>query len=294
MNMRSTLLVGSLCLTVASALVWAHEDSASDGSKADNKHLLHDTPNPDGHIPSNVNYGFTVVGHDALGGISDGKYTDVWAYDGYAYVGTFEEPTCDRSGVFISDIRDPANPTTIGMIKSPPNTRINDVKVHRVGNKTVLIHSLEPCGPLKGNGQAVGGGNGGKQQGQGGISLWDVTDPTMPHALKQNFLDTPVHNTFAWTTGAGKTFLMIVDDINVDDVIIADITKPQAPKKSRPPASEPGWRPIQKWKPMVNYLPVSSLPLCCTISGSTIWTRVRVKTGMRCYPTGTPDLSFLM
>ena len=231
MKPRSIFLVGSLCLTFASTLVWAHEDSASDGSKADNKHLLHDTPNPDGHVPSNVNYGFTFIGHDALGGISDGKYTDVWAYDGYAYVGTFEEPTCDRSGIFISDIRDPANPTTIGMIKSPPNTRVNDVKVHRVGDKTVLIHSLEPCGPLKGNGQAVGGGNGGKQQGQGGISLWDVTDPTMPHALKQNFLDTPVHNTFAWTTAAGETFLMIVDDINVDDVIIADITKPQAPKK---------------------------------------------------------------
>lgn len=230
MNIQSRLIVGSLCIALTSAYAWAHEDNAADGSKADNKHLLHDTPNPDGHIPTNVNYGFSVIGHDTLGGISDGKYTDVWAHKGYAYVGTFQEPTCDRSGVYISDIRDPANPSTVGMIKSPPNTRINDVKVHQVGNKDVLIHTLEPCGAFVGQGQAVGGGNGGSQQGMGGISMWDVTDPTNPHALKQNFLDFPVHNTFAWSTAAGKTYLMIVDNVNLDDVHIADITRPQSPK----------------------------------------------------------------
>ena len=198
-----------------------HSEAVSDGSKARNKHLLHDSDLPDGHVPANTNYGFVLIGHDSLGGIAGGKYTDVWSHGEYAYVGTFEEPTCDRSGVFISDIRNPANPQTINMIKSPPNTRINDVKVHAVGDRDVLIFTLEKCGALVGSGDS---------QGQGGISLWDVTDPKQPHALKQNFLDFQVHNTFAWTTDEGDTYLLIVDDENINDVHIADITKPQSPK----------------------------------------------------------------
>ena len=198
-----------------------HSEAVSDGNKARNKHLLHDSDLPDGHVPANTNYGFVLVGHDSLGGIADGKYTDAWSHGNYAYVGTFEEPTCDRSGVFISDISDPANPQTVNMIKSPPNTRINDVKVHAVGDKDVLIFSLEKCGALVGSGDS---------QGQGGISLWDVTDPEQPHALKQNFLDFQVHNTFAWTTDEGDSYLMIVDDENINDVHMADITKPQSPK----------------------------------------------------------------
>ena len=221
-------------LTYALALSQTHashdEDFTDDGDKAHNRHLLHDPDLTDGHVPPNVNYGFEVVGHDTLGGIETGRYTDVWAHNEHAYVGTFQEPTCDRSGVYISDISDPANPQVVAMIKSPPGTRHNDVKVHEIGDKDVLIVSLEKCGPNVGNGNAVGGGNGGHEQGQAGISLWDVTKPAKPHVLKQNFLDFQVHNTFAWTTAEGNTYLMIVDDENLDDVHIADITKPQSPK----------------------------------------------------------------
>lgn len=217
-------------VAVLAPQILADEQHVADGDKAQNKNLLHDTPLPDGHVPTNVNYGFSVIGRDTLGGISTGLYTDVWAHEGYAYVGTFQEPDCTRAGVYISDIRDPANPVTVGMIKSPPQTRINDVKVTRIGDRDVLIHSLEPCGPVLGNGLAIGGGNGGHQQGQVGISLWDVSNPARPHALKQNFLDFPVHNTFAWTTASGNTYLLIVDDVASDDLKIADITKPQAPK----------------------------------------------------------------
>ncbi|MBW0148027.1 PA domain-containing protein [Marinobacter arenosus] len=216
-----SLAVIALSATLT-AQAWADEQHVADGSKADNKNLLHDSPLPDGHVPANVNYGFEVVGRDTLDGIANGLYTDVWAHDGYAYIGTFQEPECNRSGVFISDIRDPANPVTVGMIKSPPDTRINDVKVTEVGDRDVLIHSLEPCGLLNGNGT--------RQRGQSGIALWDVTNPEKPHALKQNFLDFPVHNVFPWTTASGNTYLLIVDDVALDDLKIADITKPQAPK----------------------------------------------------------------
>lgn len=228
--LKRRLSLGALIALLFLALMdtaWAHHPDhntsiSDDGNKARNRNLLHDTDLPDGHVPANTNYGFVLIGHDQLGGIFDGKYTDVWSHKGYAYVGTFEEPTCDRSGVYISDIRVPSDPQTITMIKSPPQTRINDVKVHEIGGKDVLIFTLEKCGPIVGSNSI--------QRGQGGVSLWDVTDPFKPHALKQNLLDFQVHNTFPWTADDGHTYLLIVDDEHLNDVQIADITKPQSPK----------------------------------------------------------------
>ena len=149
----------------------------------------HDVPTPDGHIAQNVNYGFNPIGRDTLAGIADGAYTDVWSHDGFAYVGTFQEPACTRAGVFVVDLAqaiasyDPADPDPSGAvvaeIKSAPDTRVNDVKVHTVTfqnqERDILILTEEKCGPLNGNGT--------RQRGQGGISLYDVTDPTNPHAL---------------------------------------------------------------------------------------------------------------
>ena len=216
-------IVSFIAMTaVAGTMATAH-DEAVDDSRHDNKHLLHDSPIGGGHVEPNTNYGFELIGWDPLGGISPGRYTDVWAHEGFAYVGTFQEPTCDRAGVYISDIRDPYNPTTVDMIPSPPNTRINDVKVHEFGRRDVLIMTLEPCGVLR-------PGNAG-QKGQGGISLYDVTNPMRPHAIQQNFLDTPIHNTFSWTTSAGKSYTMAVDDVNINDVIIIDTTRPQRPRE---------------------------------------------------------------
>ena len=95
-------------------------------------------------------------GRDTLAGIADGLYTDVWSHKGYAYVGTFQNPSCTNAGVFIVDIEqaianyDGGNGSiegaTIAEIKSAPNTRINDVKVHTVGDKDILITTQEPCG----------------------------------------------------------------------------------------------------------------------------------------------------
>ncbi|MEN8239950.1 MAG: PA domain-containing protein, partial [Actinomycetota bacterium] len=66
---------------------------------------------------------------------------------------------------------------------------------------------------------------------QGGISLYDVTDPTKPKALKQNFLEFDgVHNTFPWTWD-GKSYLIgTADTFDFFDTFIVDITKPQSPK----------------------------------------------------------------
>lgn len=187
----------------------------------------HESEN-DGHIPANVNYGFEVIGRDVLEGVTDGKYTDVWSHDGYAYIGTFQEPECTTAGVFVVDIAQAVEnyPETTGAtvaeIKSAEDTRINDVKLVEIGDMDVLITTEEPCGEFDEEGI---------QSGNGGISLWDVTNPLVPVDLTRNFEDFGgVHNTFPWTSADGGTYLIgVADTFDFVDVPIYDISDPTDP-----------------------------------------------------------------
>jgi hypothetical protein len=194
----------------------------------------HDSGN-DGHVPANTNYGFEVIGRDTLGGVTDGLYTDVWSHDGYAYIGTFQDP-CTDAGVFVVDISaaiaqyPDTEGATVAEIKSAPNTRINDVKVHTVGDTDVLITTQEPCG-MQIPGAAQSGGEAPFQVGQGGISLYDVTDPAKPKALKKNYLEFEgVHNTYPWTHEGRSYLIGTADTFDFEDTFFVDITKPQSPR----------------------------------------------------------------
>jgi hypothetical protein len=204
--------------------------------------LAHDSGN-DGHVPANTNYGFEVIGRDTLGGVEDGLYTDVWSHGGYAYIGTFQEPDCSDAGVFVVDMAAAVanypntEGATVAEIKSAPNTRINDVKVHTVGDKDVLIATQEPCGkaipggPVSDANHNANGNGSAFQVGQGGISLYDVTDPTKPKALKKNFMEYEgVHNTFAWDWEEKSYLIGTADTFDFFDTFFVDITKPQSPK----------------------------------------------------------------
>ena len=159
--------------------------------------------------------------------------TDVWAYGNYAYLGTFDDIVCslDFTGVHIIDISDPSSPAKVGFIPAKPGTRNNDVKVAHLETPhfkgEILVASNEACGSpflprLRANGLAG-------PSGQGGVAIWDVTDPTRPRALKQNFLEFGVHNTYLFQQGL-NAYMLVVDDENVQDLTIVDITKPQSPK----------------------------------------------------------------
>lgn len=196
----------------------------------------HDSGN-DGHVPPNTNYGFEVVGRDTLGGVEDGRYTDVWSHKGYAYVGTFAGETCTTDGVFIVDIEAavgnyPADEgATVATIRSAPNTRVNDVKVHTVGDIDVLIATQEPCGmEIPGRAKSSGKANAAPLLGQGGISLYDVTDPTRPKALAKNFLEFGgVHNTFAWDYNGSSYLIGTANTFDFFDTFFVDISDPSSP-----------------------------------------------------------------
>jgi len=159
--------------------------------------------------------------------------TDVWAYGNYAYLGTFDDAFCslDWTGVHIVDISNPAAPSKVGFVPAKPGTRNNDVKVLHIDTRyfsgEIMVASNEGCGsPFlpRINANGLGG-----PSGQGGVTIWDVTDPTKPRALKQNFLKFDVHNTYLYQQGS-SAYMLVVDDENVQDLTIVDITKPQSPK----------------------------------------------------------------
>ena len=159
--------------------------------------------------------------------------TDVWAHGNYAYLGTFDDQLCslDFTGVHIVDITVPASPEKVAFIPAKPGTRNNDVKVAHLETPSfsgdILVLTNEGCGSgfvPRLHSKGVGG-----PPGQGGVAIWDVTDPTNPKVLKQNFLKFDTHNTFIWQQG-DNAYMLVVDDVNVQDVHIVDITKPQSPK----------------------------------------------------------------
>ena len=159
--------------------------------------------------------------------------TDVWAYGNHAYLGTFDDIVCslDFTGVHVVDISDPANPEKVAFIPAKPGTRNNDVKVTHLETPyftgEILVASNEACGsPFLPRLQASGVGT---PPGQGGVAIWDVTNPERPVALKQNFLKFPVHNTYTYQQGE-NAYMLVVDDVNTQDLTIVDVTKPQSPK----------------------------------------------------------------
>lgn len=167
-------------------------------------------------------------------GLPGDNVTDVWAYGNYAYLGTFDEGACslDYTGVHIVDISDPANPTKVAFIPAKPGTRNNDVKVAHIETAhftgEILVASNEGCGsPFIPRRQSKGGNT---VSGQNGVTIWNVTDPTNPKVLKQNFLNFDVHNTYIYQQGQ-NAYMLVVDDENVQDLHIVDLTKPQAPRE---------------------------------------------------------------
>jgi len=173
-------------------------------------------------------------------GVFGENVTDVWAAQSssngrdYAYLGSFDDIACtlDTTGTHIVDITDPTAPTKVAFIADKPATRTNDVKVAHLETPNfigeILVASNEPCGSqfvprLNSNGVS---GNAGR----GGVAIWDVSDPTNPKALRQNYLDFGVHNSFIWQQG-NNAYMLLVDDNNVQDVHIVDITKPRTPKE---------------------------------------------------------------
>jgi hypothetical protein len=178
-----------------------------------------------------------------FGDVVPGQIADHAVHDGFAYLNSWDEPSCTRGGVYIADIRDPANPQEIGFIPAQPGY------YHGEGAHVVEIDTPAFTGDLLAvNDEACSNDDTRPEDvpvTAGGFDLYDVSDPNNPVTLIQNAGDeTPdgsldpdpdparlpnsYHSVFVWQDGP-RAFLVASDNVEFADVDIWDITDPRAP-----------------------------------------------------------------
>jgi hypothetical protein len=241
MRSRFRVPIGlSLGLTLAlSGMAVAHDEPFDDRAPTSGKgvhgeaHQQHG--GTAGHLPP-TSEDVTLVGQLTLADAAEGKTADVAVWNGYAYLASFVQDSCanpenvEDGGVWIVDIRDPANPVEVGFIASHQDTYVGEgVQVIPVTTAKfkgdLLVQNNETC----------------DVNGKGGVSLFDVTNPMKPMKLVENFGDfniktssvgndaNDIHSAFAWDAGS-RAYVVMVDDLEGTDVDILDITDPRHPK----------------------------------------------------------------
>ncbi len=184
---------------------------------------------PGGHLPgssSNVE----LVGKVTVSGASPSHIADVAVKGDYAYLAARRLNTspCGVGGFYVVDISDPANPVEVGFTAFPPQSYPGEgMQVVSLNTPSfrgdVLVTNNENCGtdPAR----------------VGGMSLYDVTNPLEITPLAIGKGDTnegklararQIHSAFAWQAGK-RAFAVIVDNEEVTDVDILEITDPRKP-----------------------------------------------------------------
>ncbi len=243
---RKTLALGLVAALSVATTAAAHDESQDGGLlPIQQASYKHQHGGAEGHLPA-VQRNVQLVGRLDLftGGEKPGRVSDVAGFGNYAYLGAFREPDCDNGGVYVIDISDPANPREAGFIPASPfayvgeGVQVLDMKTAAFTGQ-VLIHNNENCIPLDG---AI-------PVGQGGASLWDVTNPLAPTPLAEHVGDTDPalqgsiphtsiphqsHSAFGWQQG-DRAYMVMVDNAELGnigagtDIDIFDITNPRAP-----------------------------------------------------------------
>jgi hypothetical protein len=232
------LSAGALAIGVPIALAY-NDDSllADDGAinSAKDTHTNHQHGGQDGHLPA-INNNIAKIGSIDLfpGAEEAGRIGDVSAKGNYAYLTVFREPTCERGGVQVVDISDPANPKKGPYIPSHQGTYAGEgSQVISLNTKSfkgdVLIYNNEICA-------------GREQTGVGGVTLVDVTNPLKPKKLVEGVGDytvngksqthsNQVHSAFGWVNDeTGRAYVIMTDNEEVTDTDIIEITNPSRPK----------------------------------------------------------------
>ena len=191
----------------------------------------------DAHLPptrENVDLVGKLEPNLRFNNIVAGQIADVGVYKSTAYLASRGE-NCTRGGTFVADISNPSNPREVGFIPSPANSFPGE------GVQVITVNTPEFSGDVL----AVNNEDDGcPSSGQGGFNLYDVTDPSQPKVLVEGAgdrgpddgsLDGPApaansaHSVFMWQNG-GKAYLVAVDNLEVHDVDIFDISNPRGPR----------------------------------------------------------------
>ncbi len=172
-----------------------------------------------------------------------GQIADVAVHKGYAYLNSWDSPTCSDGGTFVVDIRDPAHPAQVAFIPAlapfyhGEGAHVVSISTPQftgdilaVNDETYGSNVTAPCAPADKTG--------------GGFDLYNVTDPAHPVPLVQGAGDRSpessevqdpalvgksYHSVFVWQDGP-RAFLVASDNTELADVDIFDITDPRDPE----------------------------------------------------------------
>ncbi len=186
-----------------------------------------------GHLPGssdNVDLVGSVTVSGAVGVDKPGHIADVASFRNHAYLAARRLNTnpCGPGGFYTVDISDPTNPTEVGFTAFPPQSYPGEgMQVISLNTPKfkgdVLLTNNENCGT---NPARVGG-----------MSLYNVSDPTAITPLAIGKGDTnngalvrarQIHSVFGWQAGK-RAFAIIVDNEEITDVDIMEITDPANP-----------------------------------------------------------------
>jgi hypothetical protein len=210
-------------------------DVAPDAGLEDPAQALHQHGGAVGHLPAtrkSVGLVSKLSPTSEFGDIVEGQIADLAVHKGYAYLNSWEEPTCTRGGVYVADIRRPDRPVEAGFTPALPGN------YHGEGAHAVLLKTNS----FRGDVLAVNNERCADVEAGGGFDLYDVSNPRKPKALVQGFGDTgpegslvgdePVHDShsaFMWQDD-GRAYLVATDNFEFHDVDIFEITNPRRPR----------------------------------------------------------------
>lgn len=190
---------------------------------------------PGGHLPgssSNVDLVGSVTVSGAVGVDKPGHIADVASFGNYAYLAARRLNTnpCGVGGFYTVDISDPGSPTEVGFTAFPPESYPGE------GMQVISLNTPKFNGDvlLTNNENCSGATNPARV---GGMSIYDVSDPTtiLPLAIGKGDTNNgalprarQIHSVFGWQAGK-RAFAIIVDNEEITDVDIMEITDPTNP-----------------------------------------------------------------
>ncbi|GGU25867.1 PA domain-containing protein [Lentzea flava] len=236
---RPVLLAALSALILITPAAVAHEaggststDGGIDHAEATHGHDQHGGEH--GHLPAS-NANVRVVGKAAINQDTEGRVADVGVHNGYAYLAAFRDPTCQKGGVYVFDIKDPTQPKQINFIRTGQDSYVGE------GSQVIHIDTPKFTGDVLAFNNEICGDHINTST-VGGATLVDVTNPKVHKYLAQGFGDFDpvsrnaaglaheVHSIFIWDAG-DKAYAVLVDDEENADVDIFDITDPRTPVK---------------------------------------------------------------
>ena len=175
-----------------------------------------------------------------FGNVLEGQFADVAVFKKAAYVMSWsaqenpDDAACVRGGFMSVDISNPAQPVQKAFVPALPET------YHGEGAQAITINTPAFRGDILAVNNEPCGVNG-----AGGFDLYDVSDPANPRTLIQGAGDrspddtslvqdptrvaNSAHSIFIWQDGP-RAYAVIVDNTELHDVDIFDITVPTDPE----------------------------------------------------------------